>query len=147
METQPPGIPNFKNVSGDVYRGGQPTNDGWDYLKKQLSIERVIKLNTEAEGSDVAAEALGMEVLYYPIPLAEQIIFKPNKQLVMLAVQAIKERTFVHCTHGTDRTGLVIGCYRYFCQGLTKDEAWADMLANGFHPELLGLTLFWEWSV
>ena len=63
------------------------------------------------------------------------------------AVDAIKPGTFIHCTHGHDRTGLVVGCYRVLKQGWTKNDAYAEMLQHGFHPELLGLYLFWDWAI
>jgi protein tyrosine/serine phosphatase len=139
-------IPNLFLVNPCIYRGGQPTDDGWNWLH-QNGIKRVIKLNTEAEGSDVAADALGIEVTYEPIPLLEQIVFRPNYSSVLRAVNAIQINSFIHCEHGQDRTGLIIGCYRVLKNGWNHDQAWTEMLAYGFHPELLGLTLFWEWAM
>jgi len=140
-------IENFKQVKSGLWRGGQPTEDrDWKPLK-DLGISRIVKLNSESEGSDIGATAIGIEVCYYPIPLADQIIFRPNKLEVMHAIQAIDLNigTFVHCTHGVDRTGLAIACFRRWCDGWSKDAAWKEMIDCGFHPELLGLTLFFEW--
>jgi tyrosine-protein phosphatase SIW14 len=50
----------------------------------------------------------------------------------------------VHCTHGQDRTGLVVGLYRTIHDGWTKTDAYREMLQLGFHPELRGLREFWE---
>jgi hypothetical protein len=61
------GIPNLFAVEQDILRGGQPNVDGWTYLKSQ-GVICVIKLNTEEEGSDAVAEALGMVVHRFPIP-------------------------------------------------------------------------------
>jgi len=154
------GIPNLMTVEGAIsappgkfiYRGGQPDNDGFKWLKDK-GVTDVVKLNTEGESSDVAAEALGIRVHYMPIPLEDQLVFKPRKDLVVAATSIITTAfevptsVFVHCEHGQDRTGLVIGCYRVWEQGWTKDDAWTEMKKNGFHEELLGLMLFWEWVV
>lgn len=138
------GIPNLAEVEGNILRGGQPNAAGWDFLKNS-GITRVVKLNLDGDSPD--QPAAGTELVKCPIDLAEQIIFRPDYETMMQAVNAIQPATFVHCTHGQDRTGLVIGCYRVLKQGWTKDAAWAEMLQHGFHPELLGLTLFWEWAI
>jgi hypothetical protein len=145
--TPAPGIPNFSFVNPGAFRGGQPQGLAWNWLKDEAVVTRIVKLNLESEASDQPARDLGLEVVYKPIDLAEQIIFKPNYDDVLAAVNAIAPGTFVHCEHGQDRTGLVIGCYRYWKQGWQKADAYAEMLQQGFHPELLGLTLFWEWAV
>lgn len=142
----PVDVPNFTSVCDGIYRGGQPTDAGWNYLH-EIGITQVIKLNLEGEGSDVAAEALGMKLTYMPIDLDDQLIFRPREWMVETAVAAIKPGTFVHCEHGQDRTGLVIGCYRVWVQGWTKADAWREMRALGFHEALLGLSLFWAWYV
>lgn len=140
-------IPNLAEVEGTILRGGQPADDtAWNRLKSS-GITRIIKLNLESEGSEIGAVKAGLSPLYCPIDLADQIIFRPKYETVMDAVNAIQPGTFIHCEHGQDRTGLVVGCYRVLKQGWTKDDAWAEMMQHGFHPELLGLTLFWEWAI
>jgi protein tyrosine/serine phosphatase len=49
----------------------------------------------------------------------------------------------VHCTHGQDRTGLIIGLYR-LNEGWTKDAAYKEMLVHHFHSSLHGLHEYWE---
>ncbi len=51
---------------------------------------------------------------------------------------------YVHCTHGQDRTGLVVGVYRVLHDGRTKDDAYQEMIHHNFHPDLHGLHEFWE---
>lgn len=141
------GIQNLRLVAPGIYRGGQPTTDAaWNWLKDQ-GITRVVKLNLEGDGSDIAAEALGMDLRYYPINVVEQLVFRPKIADVRGAVSAIGPNTYVHCTHGEDRTGLVIACYRVWNNGWAKERAEAEMEDCGFHWELLGLELFWEWAV
>jgi protein tyrosine/serine phosphatase len=139
-------IPNLAMVDDIILRGGQPTGDDWAWLKAN-GITKIIKLNEESEGDDTPAKALGMELVYEPINLADQLIFKPNLASVKRAVEAIETGVLTHCTHGNDRTGLIIGCYRVWKCGWKKDVAYVEMLQYGFHPELLGLTLFWEWAI
>lgn len=140
------GIPALAQVEGTILRGGQPTAEGWDWLEKN-GIKRVIKLNLESENSEHPAEGRGFELLSFPINFADQIIFRPDYNTVIEAVEAIQPNTFIHCTHGEDRTGLVVGAYRVLKQEWAKDTAWSEMLQHNFHPELMGLTLFWDWAV
>lgn len=136
------GIPNLFAVEQDILRGGQPSSVGWDYLKSQ-GIVCVIKLNTEEEGSDAPAEAMGMIVHRFPIPWWRQMLWRPKQSDLQAAVALMKPHTYVHCEHGQDRTGLVVGCFR-LSQGLTKDDAYAEMLVHEFHPALQGLQGRWN---
>jgi protein tyrosine/serine phosphatase len=137
------GIPNFHQVSTGIYRGGQPTLEGWKYLKS-LGVTNVIKLNEISEASDQPAIDLGMTVKYHPINIADQVLLKPNKKDFLEAVSQITHGTYVHCEHGQDRTGLAVGTYRVLYQHIDKPSAYKEMLDFGFHKSLHGLDDFWE---
>lgn len=140
----PEPVPNLSQVKKGVWRGGQPTADGWIFLKS-LGVKWVVKLNTEHEASDALAKSNGMQVIYLPITLKQQTIGKPNSKTLHAAVSAIeREGTFVHCQHGQDRTGLVVGAYRVKVDRWTKPAAYNEMKLHGFHPMLRGL--YWSWQ-
>lgn len=40
---------------------------------------------------------------------------------------------FVHCKHGSDRTGMMIAFYRMTNDGWSVEEAYAEMESLGFH--------------
>jgi hypothetical protein len=136
------GIPNFDRVTADVFRGGQPTHEGWLYLQS-LGVTNVVKLNRESEGSDAEAETLGMTVHRFPISYQKQILGRVSSNTVWHAVQCITPHTFVHCEHGQDRTGLVVACDRV-AMNTPKQVAEQEMLRHGFHKSLRGLWEFWE---
>lgn len=135
-------IPNFAIVdegSPGVYRGGQPvTQEDWDSLKA-LGVQQVIKLNYNSEGSDAAWTG---ELFRVPESFCEQLITEPDIEGILSAVAFIRPGTFIHCKHGQDRTGLVVGAYR-LKQGWTKAKAHAEMKAHGFHEVLFGLDRAW----
>ena len=141
-------IPNFKQVDKGIFRGGQPKTRGdWQSLV-DLSINKSIKLNTDESfdgGPDHAPAAIS--VCKFPIGVLRQILVPPSRDLVRRAVAQIRKGAFIHCDHGEDRTGLVVGCFRVWKQGWRKEAAWKEMLENGFHPQLLGLVLFWNLEV
>jgi len=140
------GVPNFVSVGHDVYRGGQPTEAGWEYLHA-LGFVSVVKLNEEAEGSDATATALGMSVYYATITREQTVVLVSTEQVKeaagMIATAAQSGPVYVHCEHGEDRTGLVIAAYRVLYEGWTKERAQAEMNAHHFHWELPGLV--WAW--
>ena len=143
------GVPNLVQVNPGVWRSGQPASPAaWVYLKSQ-GIHTVVKLNFPSEGSDTDAESLGMKVIAVPIqPNGDvtTITDVPDASHIQAAVDALSAGggVLVHCTHGQDRTGLVVGVYRVQHDHWSKSQAWREMLQRGFHTELLGLDAFWE---
>ena len=134
------GIPNLAQVGPGIYRGGQPSNDGWAYLKS-VGVSNVVELND----ARIQEEEVETEFVFhrFPISFARQI-FGPSPLTVCEAVDAIQPGTFVHCAHGQDRTGLIVAEYRVWREGWTRDQARAEMLQHGFHRCLFGLEWFWE---
>lgn len=164
------GVPNLAQVSPEIYRSGQITSDeGWAYIRT-LSCAgatrsdgachpvHVIKLNFANEGSDLGAAALGFTVHELPIqPEGDQDLWDDVKSVYegpdpgrldeierLLESAQPGEVWLVHCTHGQDRTGYVIGRYRVLHDGWTKDAAYNEMRAHNFHYELHGIHEAWE---
>lgn len=147
-------IPNLVQVKPGLWRSGQVTNiDDWKYLK-ELGVNRVVKLNFESEGSDDGARAIGLDVRVLSIqPEGDKDIVsnfadtfvKPDPVRVAQADSIILQLdgVLVHCTHGQDRTGYLIGRHQVLSGTLSKDAAYEEMLEHGFHPELMGLSESW----
>jgi tyrosine-protein phosphatase SIW14 len=133
------GVPNFYSLDGNIYRGGQPTTEGWAYLKS-IGVTNVVKLNEKSE----AVDKTDLPVNYYPINVADQVLLKPSKKTVDGAVSHITPNTYVHCEHGQDRTGLIIGVYRVTHDHWSKEKAYNEMIGYGFHKSLHGLNDYWE---
>jgi|SRR5579871_715733 len=110
----PAGVPNFHRVNETVYRGAQPTPEGFQNLAK-LGVKTVIDLReagTLADAEKQVVEKLGMHFVSIPMrgmhePTADQI----TKVLALFNNNAAGP-VFVHCRRGADRTGTVVACYR-----------------------------------
>jgi protein tyrosine/serine phosphatase len=128
-----PGAPNLHKVSGDLYRGAQPSAEGMKQLEK-LGIKTVVNLRFllsdrgELKGTGLAYEHINMTTFH---PETEDVVR-------FLKIVADKKRTplFVHCHRGADRTGTMCAVYRVAVQGWSKDEAIEEMTQGGFghHP-------------
>lgn len=146
------GIPNFAQVSSGVYRGGEPNANGWVYLQS-IGVSNSVMLDVVGESNGIDANNTnGMAALrsmwtfYRPISTEQQLgVVEVNSNNVMEAVSDLDflPGVFVHCLHGQDRTGLIVAIYR-IKHGWTKPDAEKEMLAHGFHKELLGLWHYWN---
>lgn len=152
----PPQIPNLYQVKPGLWRSGQPmTAEHWAQLKA-LGVSRVVKLNFESEGSDDGAQTAGLIVYELAIqPNGDVDIFdaiansftRPDPARLAEAQSLLQlggGGVLVHCTHGQDRTGFVIGQSRVLADGWDKSQAYSEMLNYGFHPLLRGLREAWE---
>lgn len=108
-------LPNFQKVDNQVYRGGQPTSDGFKNLAK-LGIKTVVDLRLIGEHSQAEEQKIvtGLGMRYVSIPM-HGMATPDDKQVA--AVQALFADTasgpvFVHCKRGADRTGMVVAVYR-----------------------------------
>ena len=108
------GIRNFHQVNERVYRGGQPTGDGFAALSK-LGVKTVIDLRETGERSEWeqgAVTAAGMK--YVNVPMTGLI--PPTKTEISKILELMEDEStgpvFVHCMRGADRTGAVIAAYR-----------------------------------
>lgn len=154
LESRPAPIFNFQIVEPNkLYRGGQPTNDDdWTYLKK-IGVTRVIQLNKYASATgDEDEVTVGKKHGITVIPILMQpedwphnwnLWATPTNEQIDKAL-GVLERTgetplYIHCSHGKDRTGLVVAIYRVRNNNYCKDTAYKEMSFFGANPLLLGL--------
>jgi len=130
---QPAGLENFHKVNDNVYRGAQPTAEGFASLAK-LGVKTVLDLrefDSHSVAEKKAVEAAGMQ--YVSIPMQGTNIPSPAVVAKALAVlnQANAGPVFVHCRRGADRTGTIIACYRISHDGWQAAKALREAKALG----------------
>lgn len=129
VPVEKPGLPNLHRVTGWLYRGAQPTEDGIPELKK-LGIRTVIDLRAYHDdepllrGSEIALIRIPMHASN---PKTEQVI-----DFLKVVADPARRPIFVHCQHGADRTGLMMALYRVAALGWTKEQAIEEMRDGGF---------------
>ncbi|HTD42589.1 MAG TPA: tyrosine-protein phosphatase [Bryobacteraceae bacterium] len=112
--SQPEGVGNFQKVDDHVYRGAQPTEQGFKNLA-QLGIKTIVDLREPGDRTRIEEKmvrAAGMEYVSVPMYGMET----PSNDKVVKVLALLEDTTtgpvFVHCKRGADRTGAVIACYR-----------------------------------
>lgn len=137
----------FLPVSPGIYRGAQPTAENLAELKSSFGVRTILNLNNDRAAvaeEAAAAKRLGLNFLSHPM----SGFWAPSDEQVdgILAILADKENypIFVHCRHGEDRTGLIVGLHRVFHEGWTPAKAYDEMLTNGFHRILFPLDQYFE---
>jgi uncharacterized protein (TIGR01244 family) len=128
-----PGIGNFDQVDQRVYRGGQPSDEGFQYLAK-LGVKTIIDLR-EADGRAAAEQhvvtAAGMK--YVNVPMTG---LTPPSDIEMMKILALMQDAsagpvFVHCKRGADRTGAVVAAYHIAVNKWDNGRALKDAKAHG----------------
>jgi len=108
-----PGIKNFDQVDAHVYRGAQPTDEGFRYLAS-IGVKTVIDLREPGERATSEERVVkGAGMSYINVPMTG---LTPPTEAEMAKLLPILEDTttgpvFVHCWRGADRTGAVIAAY------------------------------------
>ena len=132
------GVPNAGRVGDMLYRGAQPRDLGYQQLKN-FGVNIVVDLrNTEPNSPErIIVEGLGMRY----VSLATSSFFGPSDNEVATFLKLIrdnpKQKIFVHCYFGDDRTGVMIAAYRMAEQHWTADQAYNEMRFFHFHTYLI----------
>ncbi len=108
------GIGNFSKVDETVYRGAQPTQEGFTNLAK-LGIKVVLDLREQddrAVSEERIVTAAGMRYINVPMSGLTPPTPAETDTILRLLGDSSAGPVFVHCKHGADRTGAVIAAYR-----------------------------------
>lgn len=125
-----PGLPNFGQVTPNLFRGAQPERNGYRTLQA-MGVNIVVDMWGGNRSEQGAVGKLGMR--YVSIPWHPD---SPSDEIIARFLKVIEEnpdkRVFVHCHAGVDRTGMAIASYRMAKEGWSPDEAMKEMQLFGF---------------
>lgn len=126
-------LPNFHRVSARLFRGGQPRSGGIRKLAA-LGVNTIINLRDDDEREIIEereAQAAGLR--YFNVPFKR--LGRPTDAQIERALSLIaapeNDVVFVHCEHGSDRTGTVIAVYRIGHDGWTHEQAKREAKRHG----------------
>lgn len=130
------GLPNFAQVEGRLYRGGQPTAGGFERLAEQ-GISTVVDLRRAGEqpptraAERAAVERLHMTYAAEPMPSLGAPERSAIERLLAIIEDPLGGAVFVHCKRGADRTGTVVAIYRIRHDCWSADDAIREARSHG----------------
>lgn len=127
------GVPNFQQVNGRIYRGGQPSDYGFKFIAR-LGVKTVIDLRRESgEEADEEKLVSAAGLRFINIPMDD--LRAPTDAQIALALAVLANRSagpvFIHCRRGADRTGTVIACYRIAFEHWRNRQALDEARSRG----------------
>ena len=127
----------FNKVSEDIYRGGAPSHSDLSMMSDVFNMKTILSLDGNI-GSAIASKVkkLGMEHIIIPISGAGSISLMKYLQNHIVSILSSKQPIYVHCRHGSDRTGMVIALYRINHDGWSPDRALREAEQYGFGNKL-----------
>lgn len=136
----------FLEVSPGIFRSAQPGKEDLKDLKA-LGIKTILNLNNDKETMAIekkAARLAGIDLIEHPM----SGFWSPDDAQVEESLAVLQDESkypiLVHCKHGEDRTGLIIGLHRVFAEKWTPEDAYQEMLEGGFHPMLVFLDKYYK---
>jgi len=123
------GVENFYRVSDILYRGEQPSEEGFANLSK-MGIKMVISLRQiHGDSKEIGDLPLTYKRLRFNTwaPGDEHVV-----EFLKLVSDPANHPIFVHCKHGSDRTGMMCAVYRVVHEGWTKEQAITEWTKGGF---------------
>lgn len=141
-------IERFQRVDERLYRGAQPTEQGFRRLK-ELGVRTVLNLRIEADATRLderrIVESLGMTYVHLPIKdgnfftRARRIPEETVRAFFKILDAADAGPIFVHCHRGADRTGALVGFYRVARNGWDGERAAKEARELGMRSWYHGL--------
>lgn len=129
------GVPNFHEVDANVYRGAQPSLQGFRNLAA-LGVKTIVDLRGDDRLPEEQKEVEDLGLRYISVPMSGLTAPTDEQIARILAVfdAADAAPVFAHCREGKDRTGTVVACYRISHDHWTNDKALAEAKQYGMSP-------------
>ena len=135
-------LPNFHEVHPYLYRGGEPSDAGLSKLHA-MGVKTIVDLrafNATAKHEKAEVEKLGMK--YINLPMDYHAPTDTQVKTLMEVIEGAKKTeapVLVHCAHGSDRTGCMIGIWRVKNDGWSFDDTYKEMRKYYFGPKFVQL--------
>jgi protein tyrosine/serine phosphatase len=124
------GVPNFARISDSLWRGGQPTAEGFRNLETS-GVKTIINLRHDHDDTPLLA---GTHLNYIRIPARP---WNPTEDEIVQFLRIVDDPAngpvFVHCAQGSDRTGYCLAAYRIIVDKWTTDDAIREMFGFGYN--------------
>ncbi|MGV3631089.1 MAG: dual specificity protein phosphatase family protein [Bacteroidota bacterium] len=123
---------NLYKVNDSIYRGEQPGSIGMKSLQ-QLGVKSVLSLRSFATDR---SEIKNSGIKRYQERVNTWVMSEGELIEALELLIRSEKPVYIHCKHGSDRTGTIIAAYRIVFENWSKEAAIEEMLQAqyGFHP-------------
>ncbi len=141
--SEKPDLLNFHEVHSYLLRGGRPSPKGLEILKDK-GVKYIIDLTHDTKSVDAEkaiAQNLNME--FINLPMSDKAPSKSEVDTFLDIVEKAKknhEKVYVHCAHGSDRTGCMVGIWRVTHDHYSYPKAYSEMRKYYFSPKFTQLS-------
>jgi protein tyrosine/serine phosphatase len=119
-------------------RGGAPSAQALKELKA-AGVKTIVNLRGEGGASkkeERTAKEIGLDYYNIPMGYTEPNLAKVSSVLDIMRDPA-KQPVYLHCMHGADRTGMMVGINRILSDGWQFDKVYSEMRGHHFKPFLI----------
>ena len=127
-------LPNFATVHPGLMRGAAPTDVGLQKLKA-MGVKTIVDLRIAPKTvakEKAQATSLGMTFVNIPMGANPPTPKQVANWLSIANAASPQTPVFVHCQHGADRTGEMVGIYREVHDGWPFAQTYLEMRHYGF---------------
>jgi len=123
------GLPNLHRIATGLYRGAQPTAEGFANLAK-MGVKTVVNLRSSHSDRPLLR---GTRLHYVELPMRPWAVDEADVVAFLgIATDRKRQPVFFHCQHGADRTGTMAAVWRMTVQRWSLDDALREMKDGGF---------------
>jgi tyrosine-protein phosphatase SIW14 len=143
-------IVHFVKIDDGVYGGSKPRNDADFAFLQSTGVRYILEVHflpflngperRKAKRHGIKMVSVSMNAS--PMPPSEKHV----NQALRIMNSKDRQPVYLHCVLGRDRTGLVLGLYRIYFNGVSKEKAALEMKASGFRRSwfVAGLKRYFE---
>ena len=130
-------LPNLHRVDDGLWRSALPRHPDAATLHA-LGIRTVVNLRPQSDPPWFA----GRSIATRQVPIDTWNVDDAQVlDVLRIAIDPAQRPVLIHCTHGADRTGLMVAAYRMVVQGWSEADAEREMIRGdyGYHPIWINL--------
>jgi len=130
-------LPRFDQVHSYFWRGAAPSFAGIDALKK-LGVKTIVDLRRTPQRIEAERKYCQLVgVKYVSLPMGDFIPTVGKQKTFLTIVNEAAQNSqaapvFLHCSHGSDRTGYLTALWRVTHDHFSAAEAITEMFQHGF---------------